>query len=142
MFEALRIQTGQTLSLKDFDADGASLMGIDKDETKEAFSVLNKRLETLQEMLYAEGKRRILIVLQGMDCSGKDSTIRQVFDRVNPQGVKVASFKVPTELEMAHDYLWRVHQHVPGNGEMVIFNRSHYEDVLVVRVHSLVPPER
>jgi PPK2 family polyphosphate:nucleotide phosphotransferase len=82
-----------------------------------------------------------LIVLQAMDTGGKDGVIRRVFDGVNPQGVRVASFKVPTQEELDHDYLWRVHKVTPGNGEMVIFNRSHYEDVLVVRVHNYVPPE-
>ena len=89
--------------------------------------------------MYAEHKRKVLIVLQGIDTSGKDSTIRHVFGDVNPQGTKVANFKVPTEKELDHDYLWRVHPHTPGKGEIVIFNRSHYEDVLVVRVHGLVP---
>ncbi len=103
---------------------------------------LNDRLEELQEVFYAEGRQRLLIVLQATDTGGKDGTIRNVFDGVNPQGVKVASFKKPTDVELAHDYLWRVHRHVPGNGEMTIFNRSHYEDVLVVRVHDLVPRER
>lgn len=97
------------------------------------------RLESLQELLYAEGKRRVLIVLQAMDAGGKDGTIRHVFEGVNPQGVDVASFKKPSERELAHDYLWRIHKEVPGDGQIVIFNRSHYEDVLVVRVHGLVP---
>ena len=96
-------------------------------------------LADLQELLYAENKRKILIVLQGIDTSGKDSTIRHVFGKVNPQGTKVANFKVPTPKELAHDYLWRVHPHTPGKGEIAIFNRSHYEDVLVVRVHELFP---
>jgi PPK2 family polyphosphate:nucleotide phosphotransferase len=98
-------------------------------------------LEHLQELLYAESKHKVLIVLQAMDTGGKDGTIRHVFEGVNPQGVKVAGFKVPTPKELAHDYLWRVHKHTPGSGEIVIFNRSHYEDVLVVRVHDLVPRE-
>jgi PPK2 family polyphosphate:nucleotide phosphotransferase len=102
---------------------------------------LTARLGELQELLFAEGKHKILVVLQAMDTGGKDGTIRRVFSGVNPQGVHVASFKVPTPEELAHDYLWRVHKVVPGKGEMVIFNRSHYEDVLVVRVHNLVPPE-
>ena len=102
---------------------------------------LNTELAALQEQLYAEGKHRLLIVLQAMDTGGKDGVIRAVFEGVNPQGVKVASFKVPTPVELSHDYLWRVHQQTPGKGEMVIFNRSHYEDVLVVRVHQLVPEE-
>lgn len=99
---------------------------------------LNLRLAILQELLYAEHKQKILIVLQAMDTGGKDGVIRNVFEGVNPQGVKVASFKAPTPLELDHDYLWRIHQHVPGRGEIVIFNRSHYEDVLIVRVHNLV----
>ena len=81
----------------------------------------------------------MLIVLQAMDAGGKDGTIRSIFEGVNPQGVKVANFRTPTEVELAHDYLWRVHQKTPETGEIVIFNRSHYEDVLVVRVKSLVP---
>ncbi len=102
---------------------------------------LNAKLEALQELLFAEHKHKVLIVLQAMDTGGKDGTIRHVFEGVNPQGVRVASFKVPTEEELDHDYLWRVHKVTPRKGEMVIFNRSHYEDVLVVRVHKLVPPE-
>jgi PPK2 family polyphosphate:nucleotide phosphotransferase len=100
---------------------------------------LNAELQELQELLYAEGKHRVLIVLQAPDTGGKDGAIRRVFEGVNPQGVKVASFKVPTPEEMAHDFLWRAHKVVPGNGEITIFNRSHYEDVLVVRVHGYVP---
>jgi len=98
-----------------------------------------KELMDLQELLYAENKRQILIVLQGIDTSGKDGTIRNVFGDVNPQGTHVISFKVPTRHELARDYLWRVHQHTPAKGDIVIFNRSHYEDVLVVRVHNLAP---
>jgi PPK2 family polyphosphate:nucleotide phosphotransferase len=113
-----------------------------KKEGRRAHARLNERLEHLQELLYAQGRHRVLVVLQATDTGGKDGTIRKVFDGVNPQGVKVASFKRPTSQELAHDYLWRVHPHVPGDGEMVIFNRSHYEDVLVVRVHDLVPEER
>jgi PPK2 family polyphosphate:nucleotide phosphotransferase len=103
---------------------------------------LNARLELLQEQLFAQGRHRLLIVLQATDTGGKDGTIRRVFEGVNPQGVDVASFKKPTPEELAHDYLWRVHPHVPGDGRITIFNRSHYEDVLVVRVHDLVPEER
>ena len=101
---------------------------------------LDEKLGALQEILYAEHKHKVLIVLQGMDTSGKDGTISHVFASVNPQGVRVASFKVPTQVELDHDYLWRVHEVVPAAGEMVIFNRSHYEDVLVVRVHKLITP--
>lgn len=92
--------------------------------------------------MWAEHQHRVLVVIQATDTGGKDGTIRHVFDGTNPQGVKVASFKKPTEEELRHDYLWRVHSEVPGSGEITIFNRSHYEDVLVVRVHDIVPKER
>jgi PPK2 family polyphosphate:nucleotide phosphotransferase len=100
---------------------------------------LGDRLDALQERLYAEGRQRLLIVLQAMDTGGKDGTIKRVFDSVDPLGVRVASFKAPNQLELTHDYLWRVHAACPAEGEIVIFNRSHYEDVLVVRVNNLVP---
>jgi PPK2 family polyphosphate:nucleotide phosphotransferase len=96
-------------------------------------------LGRLQELLYADHQRAILIVLQGMDAAGKDGVIRHVFDGTNPQGVDVASFKQPTPEELDHDFLWRVHAHTPAKGHITIFNRSHYEDVLAVRVHHLVP---
>ncbi len=137
-----RIEPGSKLSLADHDPDDKALFAGDKDAGKEAAKELNKRLEELQELLYAEGRHKVLIVLQAMDAGGKDGTIRHVFDGTNPQGVKVASFKKPTAEELAHDYLWRVHRHAPKAGEIAIFNRSHYEEVLVVRVHDLVPPER
>ena len=104
-------------------------------EELEAFRIL---LGDLQGLLYAEHKHKVLIVLQAMDTAGKDSTIRMVFKGVNPQSVRVTSFKVPTQEEIDHDYLWRIHKQVPAKGEIVIFNRSHYEDILVNRVHSLV----
>lgn len=96
----------------------------------------------MQELLYAEGKHKVLVVLQATDTGGKDGTIRHLFDGTNPQGVHVASFKRPTDEELAHEYLWRIHQHIPESGHITIFNRSRYEDVLVVRVHGLVPKER
>lgn len=113
----------------------------DKDDAEEQTKQNVDKLDDLQNVLYAEGKHALLIVLQAMDAGGKDGTIRHVMGGFNPQGVHVASFKVPTPKELAHDYLWRIHQHTPGRGEVAIFNRSHYEDVLVVRVHNLVPPE-
>ncbi|MEE4310343.1 MAG: polyphosphate kinase 2 family protein [candidate division KSB1 bacterium] len=139
MLNKYRVKPGDSIDLGRFDPNDPGEYKDRKKEAKEETTELNERLEELQELLYAEGKHKLLIVLQGMDTAGKDSTIRRVFDGVNPQGVKVASFKVPTDEELSHDYLWRVHQHVPGKGEITIFNRSHYEDVLVVRVHSLVP---
>lgn len=112
-----------------------------KEEGLVKLEKLNAKLEVLQELLYAEHKHKVLVILQAMDTGGKDGAIRRVFDRVNPAGVRVASFKTPTPEELDHDYLWRIHKQVPGRGELVVFNRSHYEDVLVVRVHNIVPPE-
>ncbi|MDX1690651.1 MAG: polyphosphate kinase 2 family protein [Acidimicrobiia bacterium] len=137
-----RYRADGPVRLADIDPRDSSAFDGGKDAGKDYLGFLNDRMEDLQELLYAEGKRRLLVVLQATDTGGKDGTIRHVFDGVNPQGVKVASFKKPTPRELAHDYLWRVHRHVPGDGEITIFNRSHYEDVLVVRVHSLVPEER
>jgi len=110
----------------------------DKAATVPIFAELNAQLVELQQVLYAEHKHKILVVLQATDTGGKDGVIRKVFSGVNPMGVHVASFKAPTEQESNHDYLWRVHQRVPGNGEMVIFNRSHYEDVLITRVEGWI----
>lgn len=113
--------------------------GLDKSGAKPLHKRLNDRLEVLQENLYAHGRERLLVVLQATDTGGKDGTIRAVFDGTNPQGVHVASFKKPTADELAHDYLWRIHKHIPAKGEITIFNRSHYEDVLIVRVREFVP---
>ncbi len=96
------------------------------------------RMERLQYRLYADASQSLLVVLQGLDAAGKDGTIRHLFSGMNPQGVSVFAFKKPTEPELEHDFLWRVHRHAPGNGEVVIYNRSHYEDVLVARVHKIV----
>ena len=136
-----RVAPDEKLRLDRIDADSTAGAPGDKEATKEASVELNDRLSALQERLWAEGQRSLLVVLQAMDTGGKDGVIRRVVDGVNPQGVKVASFKVPTPEDLAHDYLWRIHRHTPGKGEIVIFNRSHYEDVLVVRVHNLAPPE-
>lgn len=133
------VKPGKTISLSDFNTKDDSEFDGDKEKARQAILSLNKELEALQELLFAEHKHRVLVILQGMDTSGKDGVIRHVFEGVNPQGVRVASFKVPTAIELDHDYLWRVHAQTPGKGEIVIFNRSHYEDVLVVRVHNLVP---
>lgn len=137
-----RIPPNKSIKLADFDPKETDAFVGDKDEAEEKINELTGRLEILQEMLFAEHKHKVLVVLQGMDTSGKDGVIRHVFEGVNPQGVRVASFKVPTSEEQDHDYLWRVHKQTPGRGEIVIFNRSHYEDVLVVRVHSLVPEKQ
>lgn len=137
-----RVRPGQRFRLADCDPQDKGAFDGERAEAETEFAALNDRLEALQELLYAEGRKRLLVVLQAMDTGGKDGVIRKVFEGVNPTGVRVASFKVPTAPEMARDYLWRVHQQVPANGELVIFNRSHYEDVLVVRVHGLVPEAR
>jgi PPK2 family polyphosphate:nucleotide phosphotransferase len=108
----------------------------DKKETKELTAKLLVELDELQNLLYAQSKHSILIVLQGLDASGKDGAIRKVFGQMNPQGVRVQSFKAPTEEELAHDFLWRIHRYAPEKGMIQIFNRSHYEDVLVTRVHG------
>ena len=98
-----------------------------------------ERLDALQNLLYADATRSLLVVLQGLDAAGKDGTVRHIFRGMDPQGISVFSFKEPTARELAHDFLWRVHKRTPQKGEVVVFNRSHYEDVLVVRVHELVP---
>lgn len=136
-----RVKPGTSVDLDQWPPDDHSAFSGDKADGQKFLEKLNRKLEALQELLYAEGRRKLLIVLQAMDTGGKDGVIRSVFDGVNPQGVRVAAFKTPTANELAHDYLWRVHAQAPANGEMVIFNRSHYEDVLVVRVHNLVPAE-
>jgi PPK2 family polyphosphate:nucleotide phosphotransferase len=111
----------------------------DKQEALQQVAKLTQRVDELQDALYAEGKRSLLVVLQGRDTSGKDGTIRKVFGPLDPLGLVVTAFKVPTPVELAHDFLWRVHLAVPPKGYIGVFNRSHYEDVLVVRVHELVP---
>ena len=109
-----------------------------KESTKKESLKLKLRLEELQNLLYAESKHALLVVIQGMDGSGKDGAIRNVLETVNPMGCRVVSFKEPTPLEMKHDFLWRIHREVPEKGVIVVFNRSHYEDVLVQRVHKKI----
>jgi polyphosphate kinase 2 (PPK2 family) len=105
-----------------------------RERAESEFRELRKEIAELQHRFYSEGRRRFLIVFQAMDAGGKDGTIRRVFQGVNPQGVRVTSFKAPSKRELAHDYLWRIHRQVPGRGMIGLFNRSHYEDVLIVRV--------
>jgi PPK2 family polyphosphate:nucleotide phosphotransferase len=114
--------------------------GLNKETATGMFDALAAELGEVQELLYAAKTHSLLVILQGLDTSGKDGTIRHVFKDVNPIGCRVTPFKVPTEEELAHDFLWRVHPHVPGFGMIAIFNRSHYEDVIVTRVKDLVPP--
>lgn len=134
-----RVPEGSAVSLAEWSTEDTDGFDGDKRKAEDELEALNQRLADLQGLLYAEQKRKVLVVLQGMDTSGKDGTIKHVFRSVNPLGVHVANFKRPTDTELAHDYLWRVHQHSPSSGHITIFNRSHYEDVLIVRVHGLFP---
>ena len=133
-----RIAPDTRVKLSKWDADESAIIGKEKDGARARLVEFGTRLEALQERLYAEGKHKLLIVLQAMDTAGKDSTIRHVFRGVDPLGVRVTSFKAPTPRELSRDFLWRVHQHVPGAGEIGIFNRSHYEDVLITRVNGWI----
>jgi len=135
--DLLRVEPGKKVDLAHFDC-GANL-GREKGDAEGALNTYLSSLADLQERLYAEAKHAVLIVLQGIDAAGKDGTIRIIAGAFNPQGTPVTSFKEPTPKELAHDYLWRVHAALPGKGEIGIFNRSHYEQVLIVRVHSLEP---
>jgi PPK2 family polyphosphate:nucleotide phosphotransferase len=133
------VRPGQKLDLDSFDPDDTSLMPGGKQEAGGRLKTIMARLAEGQELLYAGHERKLLIVLQGMDTSGKDGVIRHTMRGFNPQSVRVVSFKKPSDEELDHDFLWRVHAKVPAKGETVVFNRSHYEDVLIVRVHDLVP---
>ncbi len=133
-----KVDPGSKVKLKDYDPDDTP-GDIKHDDAEKQLENLGEEISGLQEMLAAAHRQSMLIVLQGMDTSGKDGTIRHVFSRVNPQGCYVHSFKEPTEEELAHDFLWRIHKNTPGKGSIGIFNRSHYEDVLVARVQNLVP---
>lgn len=130
---------GHDVSLNDYDPDDTALVPGGKEAAARRSDETRKRLDDLQELLFAERKHGLLIVLQGMDTSGKDGTVRHVMAGFNPAGVRVIAFKRPSETELAHDFLWRVHANAPARGEVAVFNRSHYEDVLVPRVHELVP---
>lgn len=134
-----RVKPGHRVVLADWSTDTTDGFEGTKVDRTELLASLNEQLSNLQQMLYAESKHKVLVVLQGMDTSGKDGTIKHVFHTINPLGVRVANFKRPNDVELAHDYLWRVHEEAPRNGRITIFNRSHYEDVLVVRVNDLVP---
>jgi PPK2 family polyphosphate:nucleotide phosphotransferase len=134
-----RVKPATKVDLKKRAADDKSAFPAGKAEAEKELLKLNQKLDELQDLLYAGHKHRVLIILQGMDTSGKDGVIRHVFEHVDPLGVRAVSFKQPTSEELDHDYLWRVHRQLPANGEIAIFNRSHYEEVLVVRVHDLVP---
>jgi PPK2 family polyphosphate:nucleotide phosphotransferase len=135
--DALRVKPGSRIHLERLDA-GATF-GRDKESSVATTLKEMERLRSLQDRLWAEAKHSVLVVLQGIDAAGKDGTIAKVMEAFNPQGCPVSSFKVPTPEELGHDFLWRIHKRTPRKGEVAIFNRSHYEDVLVVRVHGIVP---
>jgi PPK2 family polyphosphate:nucleotide phosphotransferase len=132
------VQPGQRLDLASVGPSSTPGAPGDRATTEATLPALVAQLEDLQDRLWAEARRSLLVVLQGMDAAGKDGTIKHVFRGVNPQGTRVASFKVPTPEELAHDFLWRVHMRAPAAGEIGIFNRSHYEDVLAPRVHGTI----
>lgn len=134
-----RVHPGQRINLDTYPTRDDQLFGGDKHEGKDAMKDLANQIGELQEMLYAQSKHKFLFVIQAMDTGGKDGAIKDVFKSVNPQGMRCEPFKQPTSKELAHDYLWRIHQKVPAKGEMVIFNRSHYEDILAVRVREIAP---
>ena len=115
--------------------------GMGKEEIQRQFDELQDELQELQKRLYAQNKHRILVVMQAMDTGGKDGCIKHVFSRIDPQGIHVRSFKKPSEEELSYDFLWRVHSKVPHRGQLVIFNRSHYEDIIAVRVKKIFPDE-
>ncbi len=130
--------SGKKFSLGDIKPDDKSERTGDKAKDALALEKLAAEINALQDILYAQGKHKILLVLQGMDASGKDGTVRHVFSECDPLGIRLANFRGPTDDELAHDYLWRAHKEVPKKGEIVVFNRSHYEDVLIVKVHNWI----
>jgi PPK2 family polyphosphate:nucleotide phosphotransferase len=136
--KAYLVKEGAKFSLRDIDPGSKELCPEGgKNSSLDLFDELRDRIQVQQKVLYAENKQRVLVVIQAMDTGGKDGCVKHVFSRVDPQGIQVASFKKPTEEEMARDFLWRVHRQVPGNGQITIFNRSHYEDIVAVRVKRL-----
>lgn len=138
--ERYLVPEGESLKLAKIDQNERELYeGEGKEDCLEAFDQLREELQALQKVQYAENKRRVLVVIQAMDTGGKDGCVKHVFSRVDPQGLNVKSFKKPSQEEMRHDFLWRVHQQVPGNGHITVFNRSHYEDIVAVRVKKIFP---
>jgi polyphosphate kinase 2 (PPK2 family) len=135
----LRVAPGEPARLAE--RDPRDTLGLEKEEAKQLTQRLRDRIDELQYLLFAEAKHAVLLILQGVDASGKDGVIRRVFAGVNPQGVHVVSFKAPVGAELQHDYLWRVHAALPARGTIGVFNRSHYEDIVTVGVLGLVPEE-
>jgi PPK2 family polyphosphate:nucleotide phosphotransferase len=139
MLDGLRVDPGSAARIAERSTDDR--LGLDKDEGERRLEHLVARIDALQYRLYAEDRRSVLLVLQGLDASGKDGVVRRVFEGVNPTGVTVRSFKAPAGAELQHDYLWRVHAALPRRGTIGVFNRSHYEDVVAVRMYELAPEE-
>ena len=138
--EKYLVKPGSKVDLRKIDPNDDSLFhGGGKDDSLKAFDKLQDELQHLQKFLYAQHKHRILVVIQAMDTGGKDGCVKHVFSRIDPQGIIVCPFKKPSEEELAHDFLWRVHQKVPRNGQLVVFNRSHYEDIIAVKVKKIFP---
>jgi len=137
MLKALRVDPGEKARIAERPTDDR--LGLDKDEGEERLEQLVERIDELQYRLHAEDRRSVLLVLQGLDASGKDGVVRRVFDGVNPTGVTVTSFKAPVGAELQHDYLWRIHAALPRHGTVGVFNRSHYEDVVAVRMYGIAP---
>ena len=133
-----QFRASKNQKIHDADASRKPLASGDKAQDKDAVVQLAEQIAAFQNVFYAEHRRKLLIILQGMDTSGKDGTVTGVFGRIDPLGIRSIAFKAPTANELEHDYLWRIHQQTPGLGEMVIFNRSHYEDVLITRVHGWI----
>ena len=139
--ERYLIKPGSKVDFANYDSGEKTLFQGEKEEFEFQFDHLQDQLQQLQKVLYAQNKHRILVVMQAMDTGGKDGCIKHVFSRIDPQGIHVRSFKKPSAEELAHDFLWRVHSKVPSTGQMVIFNRSHYEDIIAVRVKKIYPDE-
>jgi PPK2 family polyphosphate:nucleotide phosphotransferase len=139
VLDRLRVDPGSPATIAERDPDDR--LGLDKDASEKRIDTLVDRIDQLQYRLFAEHRRSILLVLQGLDASGKDGVVRRVFHGVNPTGVRVTSFKVPVGAEVQHDYLWRIHAALPARGEIGVFNRSHYEDIVAVRMHRIAPEE-
>jgi len=137
VLDGLRVDPGSPARI--VERDPGDKLGLDKDDAEERIEKLVERIDELQYRLHGEDRRSVLLVLQGLDASGKDGVVRRVFDGVNPTGVTVTSFKVPAGAEVQHDYLWRIHAALPPRGGIGVFNRSHYEDIVAVRMHELAP---
>ena len=133
------VKPGDKVNLNEMSTRDKALFEAGKDEHYEKLHELREELREMQNLLYAEGKNKLLVVIQAMDTGGKDGCVKSVFARVDPQGINVSAFKKPTEEERAHDYLWRIHQHTPRNGMISVFNRSHYEDIIAVKVKKIFP---